>query len=92
MRFLVIVATILAGFCFSSCAPSLKGSTTKSVSIYRGDIIVLDKKGNYQLIKVVVPYRMDNICIVKNGSIIEEFSTYKTDEALQVFQALSAGN
>ena len=90
MRFLAIIFVILASFFFSSCASSLKGSTTKSISIYRGEISVLETKGNYQLIKVIIPHRMDKVCIVQDGSIIEEFCTYKTDDALQVFKALSS--
>ena len=77
---------------FCACAPvspSLKGSTTDVISTRYGSITLLERAGEYELIKVSIPYQMDKVCIVKGGNVIDEYSTYKADNALQNFKSLT---
>jgi hypothetical protein len=79
-------------FMWCGCAaisPSLQGATTDVISSRYGDITVLQKQGDYQLIKVVIPGRLDKVCIVRGDTVIDEYSTQKTDAALQTFQDLT---
>jgi hypothetical protein len=89
LRNLVIVVCVLMLSGCASISPSLQGATTDVISSRYGDITVLQKQGDYQLIKVVIPGRLDKVCIVRGDTVIDEYSTQKTDAALQTFQDLT---
>jgi len=87
MRFYKIFIIFLA-FSLFSCV-SFKGTTKEVISNHYGQITILEKKGEYELIKVSIPHKPDKICIVKGENVIDEFSVYKTDKALKLFKDLS---
>lgn len=89
LKHLAVIASVLMLSACATISPSLQGATTDVITSRYGDITVLQKQGDYQLIKVVIPNRLDKVCIVRGDTVIDEYSTQKTDAALQTFQDLS---
>jgi len=86
---LFLMGLFFISFSCAPFSPSLKGSTKNIISTRYGEITILESKGDYELIKVSIPYRLDKICIVKGETVIDEYPPYKTDKALRTFKTLT---
>ncbi len=71
-----------------SCAPSHMGMSRADIEdVYMTQTVL--ERGDYQLIKVILPNRLDRLLITKGGKVISEFSSRELEKAVRSFDLMS---
>jgi hypothetical protein len=88
MRLNVIVL-VFCLFCgVVSCASSHMGMSRADIEdVYMTQTVL--ERGDYQLIKLILPNKFDRLLITKGGKVISEFQSRELEKAVRSFDLMS---